>query len=269
MSSPTDSSPNYDVLIRTWNASANIEACLEAVLSQKEPPARIILLDSGSTDDTLQKARKLPVEIHGYPEGEVFHYSRSLNRGLALTTAPFVWILSSHSVPLGRDVARQMMAPFDSPEVGYVRIQKARPKPDLPHLPAIVFHKNLKLPVLPADNSCAMIRRSEWANHPFSEAIDRCEDQYWMAQAFHRGVVLAELQQVAYRYLRKDGLMQKQWLDMRFIQEHLDSHYFSWKLVRGLLKGAYVRAKRGQFGEMMQHLHLALRSVGFLLFKRD
>lgn len=269
MSSQPKSRSDYDVLIRTWNASATIASCLDAVLAQDQPPERIILLDSGSTDDTLIQARNYPVEIHGYPEGEAFHYSRSLNRGLALTTAPYIWILSSHSVPLGTDVARSMLAAFDTPEVGYVRIQKADDQPDFSHRPGTILHRSLHRPILPADNSCAMIRRSEWYQQPFSEQIDRCEDQYWIAEAFQRGVILAELQHASYRYLRKEGMFQKQWLDLQFVHAHLDPGYISWSLVRGLMKGAWVRMRNGRFAEMMQHLYLAVRSIGFLLLKRD
>lgn len=59
------------VVIPTYNEAENISACLKSVQNQTRKADEIILIDDGSTDDTVQIASKFPVRIirsnHGGP----------------------------------------------------------------------------------------------------------------------------------------------------------------------------------------------------------
>ncbi len=57
------SEPKISVIIPTLNAAAKIERCLEAIFSQSIKPYEVIVVDGRSTDDTVEKARKFPVEV--------------------------------------------------------------------------------------------------------------------------------------------------------------------------------------------------------------
>lgn len=47
------SRPSVAVIVPTYNRAAHIGAALDSILSQSEPPEEVIVVDDGSTDDTL------------------------------------------------------------------------------------------------------------------------------------------------------------------------------------------------------------------------
>ena len=40
-----------------WNGAADIEACLQSLVAQTTPPAEIVVVDNGSTDDSVRRIR--------------------------------------------------------------------------------------------------------------------------------------------------------------------------------------------------------------------
>lgn len=77
---------SLSVMVITKNESHNIEACLHSVAFADE----IVVLDSGSTDDTVQKARSLGARVSVNADWEGFGIQK--NRALALAASE--WVLS-------------------------------------------------------------------------------------------------------------------------------------------------------------------------------
>ncbi len=77
---------HLSVILITKNEAANIEACLRSVAFADE----IVVVDSGSTDDTVAIARRLGAVVHTTPDWPGFGPQK--NRALALATHP--WVLS-------------------------------------------------------------------------------------------------------------------------------------------------------------------------------
>lgn len=83
------------VLIRTFNSAGTLEAVLKRLeISDLD---EIIIIDSGSTDETPQIAEKFGAYFHCVDRP--FNYSRSLNIGFAKAVNPWVVVLSSHCIP--------------------------------------------------------------------------------------------------------------------------------------------------------------------------
>ncbi len=74
------------VIVITCNEAANIEACLGSVAFADE----IIVLDSGSSDQTCELAASLGAKVHHSPDWPGFGPQK--NRALALANQP--WVLS-------------------------------------------------------------------------------------------------------------------------------------------------------------------------------
>lgn len=86
---PTAPSPkplSLSVIIICCNEAANIQACLESVAFADE----IVLLDSGSNDDTVAIARACGAHVHQSADWPGFGAQK--NRALALATSD--WVLS-------------------------------------------------------------------------------------------------------------------------------------------------------------------------------
>lgn len=87
---------DYSVVIRTKNCAASILNCLELVLAQSSKPFEIIVVDSGSTDKTVEIAKQLNCKIIYYPNNCAFNFSKALNIGIAEVRSKIVCCLSSH-----------------------------------------------------------------------------------------------------------------------------------------------------------------------------
>jgi rhamnosyltransferase len=108
------------ISILTKNEERNIGACLEAVYLQKGVGEfEVILVDSGSTDATLQIARGYPIRIEEIPAHE-FHHARTRNFAASLGKGPILINLSGDAIPASDNWLRSMLANFSDPGVGAV-----------------------------------------------------------------------------------------------------------------------------------------------------
>lgn len=107
-----------DVVMPAWNAGRYITAALESVAAQGPVIGRVIVVDDGSTDDTVERVNAfaarhpgLAVTCLSQPNGGP---SAARNRGLGLATAEFVALLDADDVWLAGKLERQL-ALFDHP----------------------------------------------------------------------------------------------------------------------------------------------------------
>lgn len=66
------------VLIPVFNGSRYISTCLENMLSQSYTNYKILVVDDGSTDDTLAILQRYPVEVISYKENKGISYALNL-----------------------------------------------------------------------------------------------------------------------------------------------------------------------------------------------
>ena len=108
------------VVIPTKNGEKWIGECLEAVHSQKGVgELEVLLVDSGSTDGTLEIARRYPVRIVEIP-AQAFHHARTRNYAATLTAGKYLVFLSQDAVPANNSWLRTMLRNFDNGSVGAV-----------------------------------------------------------------------------------------------------------------------------------------------------
>src|SRR4030095_4422896 len=96
---------SISVVIPTFNRAGVVKRALESALRQSLPPAQIIVIDDGSTDDTREV-------LGGY--GDTIEYVRqenagasvARNRGIALARHPWIAFLDSDDYWLPDHLAR-------------------------------------------------------------------------------------------------------------------------------------------------------------------
>jgi glycosyltransferase involved in cell wall biosynthesis len=87
------------VLMATFNRAGYVRESLESILGQSRPPAQIIVIDDGSTDDTKEVLRPYLSRIE-YLHKENGGKASALNLGLPRVKTDYVWVFDDDDVAL-------------------------------------------------------------------------------------------------------------------------------------------------------------------------
>lgn len=187
--------PQISVVIRCFNEERHIGRLLSGILQQTRRDVEIIVVDSGSTDATLQIAARFPTTIlHIAPED--FSFGRSLNLGCRAARGELIVAASAHVYPVYHDWLEQLCAPFADPSVALVyarqrgdeRTRYAEQRIFAHWFPAR-SNPNQDHPF--CNNANAAVRRSVWAELPYDESLTGLEDLDWAHRAMQRGYRVA------------------------------------------------------------------------------
>lgn len=74
--------PNVCVLIAAWNQADKTMACLETVFAQDYPAYSVLLIDNGSSDDTVSRVSNRFPEVEIISTGRNLGFAGGYNRGL-------------------------------------------------------------------------------------------------------------------------------------------------------------------------------------------
>jgi rhamnosyltransferase len=181
------------VLMRTLNESELIGRCLETLQRQRAGvELDILVVDSGSTDSTLEIARSYGARIYNMAP-DAFDYSASLNVGIEQLPHDLILILSAHAVPVDDEWMGRMLRPFDDPKVAGVASRQVpwdgAPWVEVERL-ARAFGAETMVYSGAADgvlfsNAASCIRRSVWREEPFT--LPAAEDLDWAERVARAG----------------------------------------------------------------------------------
>ncbi len=181
--------PPVSVIIRTKNESAYLGRVLQRLKEQEYGgPVEIILVDSGSTDETVGIARSSGCRVIEM-KPQAFSFGRALNIGIAEARGDIMLHLSGHSVPEGVDYFNLMVEPFEDPAVA-ATFGRDIPWPEtcpsqardiLNHFPEVGPDGNK------FSNANAAVRKWMWEQVRFDEALPACEDLFWAKEVMSRG----------------------------------------------------------------------------------
>ena len=111
--------PSVTIVVPAWNEGATITGTVESLLALDYPKSRlnIFIVDDGSTDNTLEFARKFEshpqVKIFSKPNGGKF---TALNLGIKECTSDLIGCLDADSF-VDKDALREIIPYFDDPGV--------------------------------------------------------------------------------------------------------------------------------------------------------
>ncbi|HEV7567566.1 MAG TPA: glycosyltransferase family 2 protein [Microbacteriaceae bacterium] len=106
------------VAILTFNGERYIKKILKAVRQQElDGGFEVLVIDSGSTDSTLEIVRSFPeVILHQIPNSE-FGHGKTRNLAAQLATGEFVAFLTHDAIPHTRHWLSELLEPFSMPEI--------------------------------------------------------------------------------------------------------------------------------------------------------
>ena len=196
--------PKASIVVRAHNEARHIERLLTGIqqqvfLSQPVRDIEVILVDSGSSDGTVELASQFgapfPIRIlHIQPEE--FTFGRSLNLGIQHARSPLIVIASAHIYPVYPDWLERLLAPFVDEQVvltyGKQRGNQA----------SYFSEQQIFATWYPAlsqsrqnhpfcNNANAAIRRRAWEAHPYDESLSGLEDLEWANWALQNGYAIS------------------------------------------------------------------------------
>lgn len=170
------------IVIRTLNEARYLDDLLQAVQRQKTDGLdwEVVLVDSGSTDGTLEIAQRHGCRIYHITREE-FSFGRSLNVGCAASRGDILVFISGHCVPTDAGWLRALCKPIIDEQVSYSYGRQvgdddsyfserrifAKYFPAVSAVPQQGFYCN---------NANSALARSAWQAFPFDEELTGLED---------------------------------------------------------------------------------------------
>ncbi|MBN2146004.1 MAG: glycosyltransferase family 2 protein [Anaerolineales bacterium] len=183
------------IIIRAHNEEKHLERLLTGISQQSIQDIETILVDSGSTDRTLEIAAQYPLQIvHIQPEEFTFGFS--LNHGIARAQSEWVVIASAHVYPVYPDWLERLLAPFHDPQVAVV-YGKQRGNATTKFSEHQLFsswYPDRSQPRQPypfCNNANAAIRRSLWEKVRYNETLPGLEDLDWANRIMAMGYAIS------------------------------------------------------------------------------
>jgi rhamnosyltransferase len=178
------------VIVRTKNEARAVERAFAALRAQTVS-VEIVVVDSGSSDGTLEIARAWCDELVEIPP-ERFTYGRALNVGAERANAPFHFALSAHCAPARADWVERSLAHYERGDVaatnGIETFPDGTPVARVFYQDAAHARAN---PYWGFSNHASSWRGDVWRRFPFDERLEATEDREWSWRVLDAGWVIA------------------------------------------------------------------------------
>jgi rhamnosyltransferase len=206
---------NVSIVIRTYNEQRHLRELLEGIQSQLCPEGMTIetvIVDSGSTDDTLTIAAQFPTRVVPIKK-EDFSFGRSLNVGCAAAQGDALVFVSGHCIPTGPRWIADLVAPLGKNNVAYTYGGQVG-NDDSHFSEKQIFGKYFpavsKVPQegFYCNNANAAMLKSVWAAHPFDEELTGLEDMHLAKRLVAQGYKLAYVAEAAVYHLHSESWAQ-------------------------------------------------------------
>ncbi len=188
--------PSVALIVRCFNEENHIGRLLTGALRQTRPPDEIIVVDSGSTDQTVTVASAFDVTLVKISPAE-FSFGRALNRGVAAADGHDLCVFASaHVYPVYDTWLENLVEAVRAPDVALAYGRQQAP-PSGRFSEARLLNHWFPAESAPwqnhpfCNNANAAIRRAVWEELPYNEELTGLEDLDWAKRAMDRGLAIS------------------------------------------------------------------------------
>lgn len=189
--------PRVSVIIRSKNEERYLGETLAAVRRQQFRDAETIVVDSGSTDDTVAIAERAGATIV-HIEPHRFTYGRALNLGVGHASGELLVSLSAHATPQNEGWLGYLVAAFARPNICAV-YGRHIPRSNVTPFELLGMRVSGVTSGEPRfqgrsarfSNTNGAFRRDLWTSAPFDESLPGAEDIEWARRMQRAGYVVA------------------------------------------------------------------------------
>jgi len=185
---------NCSIIIRAYNEQEHLGRLLHGIKKQTIHDTEIILVDSGSTDMTVNIAKEFGARIV-YIHPSEFTFGRSLNLGMRAATRDLVVIASAHVYPLYPDWLECLLLPFSDSKIALTYGKQRAPKTAYFSEKQVYYQwysdsSQINQPHPFCNNANAAVRRDLWLQHLYDETLTGLEDLAWAKWATEAGYAI-------------------------------------------------------------------------------
>jgi rhamnosyltransferase len=190
------------IIILTKNAGPKFQKVLFNLFScERVQNAEVIVIDSGSTDKTLEYAQKFPqILIHKIHPSD-FSHGRTRNLGVNLATSELLVFLVQDAIPTSPSLLNFLVAPLSLPDIAAVYgrqipfpatnpVESYFLRTTYPKLPAVRSYNSASRTTIKTiffSNVVSAIKRSILLKFPFDDHLIMSEDQKWAKDVLQAG----------------------------------------------------------------------------------
>lgn len=219
--------PQVTVVIRTKNSEDTIAQAMHALHTQSFRDFETLVVDSGSTDATLEIVSRFPTRLIQI-RPEEYYPGPVLNRAIAASETPIVVFQNSDVVPLGPEALERLVRPIlsEGADATYAR-QLPRPEAHtwVREDYARAFPPRGDAPEwLPYSLPFAAMRRACWEKRKFYDLAWGSEDTEWGHQARLDGVDVRYVPEA--KVMHSHNYTLRQLYGRRFIEGEADAFIY-------------------------------------------
>jgi rhamnosyltransferase len=246
------SSPEVSIVIPTFNGGPEFRALLDGICAQEgDFELKLVVVDSGSTDGTVELARRYGATVHQIPKSE-FNHGATRNLGISLARGEYVALTVQDATPVderwlaamvenlerdeqvagvySRQIARKDASPLTRALVNSLALASLERREQFVDDPKrygkMPPRKRRRLATFDDVSSC--LRRSVWEEMPY-EKTNFGEDLRWGKRVVEAGYKIVYEPRSAVIHSHERGVM----YDLRryYVNQRLLSDLFGLKLV--------------------------------------
>lgn len=214
---------DISIIIRTLNEGRYLDQLLKAISQQVcEFSHEVVVIDSGSTDDTLSIAQKYSSRIL-HINREDFSFGRSLNRACQASFGKYLILISGHCIPKDNLWMQNLVEPLHRGHVDYVYGRQIggpatywsesqifdKYFPSISAIPQTGFYCN---------NANSAIKRESWDLYQFDEELTGLEDMHLAKRLVAAGGLVGYVAEACVFHLHHESWTQ---IQRRFEREAL------------------------------------------------
>lgn len=270
------SKADISIVFRALNEEKFFEEALLACKSQvlDDLTMEIVLVDSGSTDRTLEIAKKHNCRIVHIPKSQ-FSFGRSLNWGCEAATGDYLVFISAHCIPTHERWLQNLVDPLIADEAVYSygrQIGNHYNKFSEKQLFAKYFPSESAIPQegFFINNANSAIKTKVWKKYRFDESVTGLEDMVLGKQVVNDGNKIAYVAEAPVTHIHEESFSQ---VKRRYYREALtlrevmpEVHMSFWDFIRYSFAGIANDMKAARQQKVLGKVFLGIISFRVLQF---